>query len=105
MQEEVENRTVNLVISNKVVGTTSIEIQEPDEVFFPADSLNLAFNATSDLDLTVKYQSRLVNLGGVFLDWKINPLTEGKTAEEIGSFNGNLFTTVKAKETLKRLGG
>ena len=93
--------TVNLVISNKVVGTTSIEIQEPDEVFFPADSLNLAFNATSDLDLTVKYQSRLVNLGGVFLDWKINPLTEGKTAEEIGSFNGNLFTTVKAKETLK----
>ena len=93
--------TANLIVSNKIVGTTSIEIQEPDEVFFPADSLNLAFNATSDLDLTVKYQSRLVNLGGVFLDWKINPLTEGKTAEEIGSFNGNLFTTVKAKETLK----
>ena len=92
--------TVNLVISNKVVGTTSIEIQEPDEVFFPADSLNLAFNTTTDLDLTVKYQSRLVNLGGVVLDWNIVSKTEGVTADGIGSMNGNLFTTVKAKQTL-----
>lgn len=92
--------TVNLVVSNKVVGTTSIEIQEPDEVFFPADSLNLAFNTTSDLDLTVKYQSRLMNLGGVVLDWKIVSKTDGVDADGIGTMNGNLFTTVKAKQTL-----
>ena len=92
--------TVNLVVSNKVVGTTSIEVQEPDEVYFPADSLNLAFNATTDLDLTVKYQSRLVNLGGVVLDWKIVSKTDGVDAGGIGCMNGNLFTTAKAKQTL-----
>lgn len=92
--------TVNLVVSNKVVGTTSVEIQEPDEVFFPADSLNLAFNTTSDLDLTLKYQNRMMNLGGVVLDWKIVSKTDGVEADGIGTMNGNLFTTVKAKQTL-----
>lgn len=92
--------TVNLIISNKIVGTTSIQIQEPDEVYFPADSLNLAFNTTTDLDLTVKYRDRLVNLGGVVLDWKIVSKTEGVDADGIGAMNGNLFTTVKAKQTL-----
>ena len=92
--------TVNLIVSNKVVGTTSVEIQEPDELYFAAESLNLAFNATTDLDLNVKYQSRVVNLGGVVLDWKIVSKTEGVTADGIGSMNGNLFTTVKAKQTL-----
>ena len=91
---------VNLIISNKVVGTTSIEVQEPDEVYFPADSLNLAFNTTTDLDLTLKYQTRLMQLGGVVLDWEIVSKTEGVTADGIGSMNGNLFTTVKAKQTL-----
>lgn len=93
--------TVNLINNNLTVGTTTIEIQEPTEVLFAAKSLNLAFNATSDLGLTLKHDARTMLLGGVVLDWEIIPVTEGKTAEEIGSFNGNLFTTVKAKETLQ----
>lgn len=91
---------VNLVVSNKTVGTTSIEIQEPTEVYFPADSMNLAFNATSSLDLTVKYQTRMMQLGGKELDWSIESKTEGVTAEQIGSISNNCFTTVKANQTL-----
>lgn len=92
--------TVNLIVSNKVVGTTSIEIQEPDEVFFPADSMNLAFKASSNFDLTARYQNRTMSLEGFTFQWKITPVTPDKTADQIGSITGNTFTSVKASETL-----
>ena len=92
--------TVNLKQGSKVVGTTSIEIQELDEMYLEADSINLAFNKSSDLGLVVKYQQRDVNMSNVALDWTITPKTSGVAAEGIGSFNGNIFTSVKAKETL-----
>ena len=92
--------TVNLTQGTKVLGSTTIEVQEPDEIFFQAEALNLAFNASSDLGLTAKYQNRVMTLGGHQFTWTINPTTPGKKPEDIGSFNGNVFTTVKAKETL-----
>lgn len=91
--------TVNLVQGSTVVGTTSIAVQEPDELFFQAESLNLAFNASSDLGLTARYQSRVMELGGYTFDWTITPAVQGQKPEDIGSFDGNTFISVKAKET------
>ena len=92
--------TVNLNYEGKVVGTTSIEVQEPESISFAAEAINLAFKATSDLGLKVIYKERDVNLSGVSLDWSIKSLTEGVGPEGIGSFEDNLFTSVKAKQTL-----
>lgn len=92
--------TVNLNYEGKVVGATSIEVQEPESISFAAEAINLAFKATSDLGLKVIYKERDVNLFGVSLDWSIKSLTEGVGPEGIGSFEDNLFTSVKAKQTL-----
>lgn len=92
--------TVNLNYEGKVVGATSIEVQEPESISFAAEAINLAFKATSDLGLKVIYKERDVNLSGVSLDWSIKSLTEGVGPEGIGSFEDNLFTSVKAKQTL-----
>lgn len=92
--------TVNLMQGSKAVGTTSIEVQEPDELFFASESLNLAFNASSDLGLTARCQNRTMELGGYQFDWTITPVTEGKQPADIGSFDGNTFISAKAKETL-----
>ena len=92
--------TAQLMLDGKVVGSTSIEVAEPDELYFTSPSINLPFKATSDLDLVVRSNGRDINLGSVVLDWKLESLTEGVDAAGIGSFNGNEFTTVKAKQTL-----
>ncbi len=92
--------TAKLNYEGKVVGTTSIEVQEPENIHFAAESLNLAFKTTSDLGLKVVYKERDVDLSGVTLDWTIEPITPGLKPQDIGSFEGNLFTSVKAKQTL-----
>lgn len=92
--------TVHLNKDGSVVGTTSIEVQELDEMYLEADSINLAFNRESDLGLVTKYQQREVHLNDVVLDWTITSETEGFSADAIGSFSGNIFTSGKAKQTL-----
>ena len=92
--------TVKLKQGSTIVGTTSIEIQEPDEMYLEADSINLAFNKSSDLGLVVKYQQRDIHMSDVQLDWTIESKTAGVSAEGIGSFNVNTFTSAKAKQTL-----
>lgn len=92
--------TVNLNLGGKVVGSTSIEVQEPESLFFASRSLNLAFNATSDLGLRTIYKERDMDLSGISLNWSIEPTTSGLKPQDIGSFEGNLFTAVKAKQTL-----
>lgn len=92
--------TVNLMQGTKAVGSTSIEVQEPDELFFAAESLNLAFNETTDLGLAAKCQSRTMMLDGMKLSWKVTSKTPGVADSAIGSFSDNKFTTVKAKQTL-----
>ena len=92
--------TAQLKLDGTVVGQTSIEIREPEELYFDAESVNLAFKVTTDLGLNVRCQGRDVELGDVVLDWSVESLTEGVDASGIGSFEGNLFTTSKAKQTL-----
>lgn len=91
---------VNLNVSNKTVGSTTIEVQEPTALYFASEQLNLGFHATSDLDLVVKYNTRVMQTAGVVFDWEIISRTEGVDAAGIGSFSGNLFTSTKAKQTL-----
>ena len=91
---------VNLMRGAIVVGTVSVEVQEPDEFYFQAESLNLPFKTTSDLGLTAKYNDRVIDLAGADIEWKVESLTEGFTADQIGSISDNRFTTVKASQTL-----
>lgn len=92
--------TARLLYDGAVVGSTSIEVQELDTLYFDAESVNLSFKTTTDLGLNVLYKEREVLLSGVELDWTVTPTTAGKTADEIGTVSDNLFTSVKAKETL-----
>lgn len=93
--------TAQLLQGGVVVGETSIEITEPEELYFPADSINLAFKTSTDLDLQIRAKNRDIIPGTVALDWSITSLTEGVEPSDIGSFTGNIFTSVKAKQTLK----
>lgn len=92
---------VELLWRGDTVGATSIEVQEPDALSFASNSINLAFKASSDLGLRVYCQNRLMELSGFTFNWKLTPVSEGKTPEQIGSFSGNTFTAVKAAETLQ----
>lgn len=91
---------INLLKGSNVVGSTSIELQEPQELYIPADSTSLAFKATTDFDLTARYNNRDMVIGQYVYDWRVESKTEGVDAADIGTFSGNSFTTVKAKETL-----
>jgi hypothetical protein len=92
--------TAELVYNGKSVGSTSVEVQEPDTLEFASESLNLRFNSTSDLGLSVRYKNRDVNLSGVDLDWTITPNGDFK-ADEIGTISNNQLTTFKADEARK----
>lgn len=91
---------VELAVGNKVVGETEIQVQEPTSLYFEADSINLAFRVSSDLGLVAKYDTLTMKTDGMSFEWNIESKTEGVTADGIGSFEGNIFTTVKAKQTL-----
>ena len=93
--------TAQLLQGKTVLGTTSVEVQEPEELFFAAETLNLSFQETSDLGLTAKSGTRLMDMGGYVFDWTITPTDPGKKPSDIGSFSGNTFTAVKARETLE----
>ena len=41
--------TAQLLQGKTVLGTTSVEVQEPEELFFAAETLNLSFQESSDL--------------------------------------------------------
>lgn len=73
-----------------------MEVQEPEELFFAAETLNLSFQESSDLGLTAKSGTRLMDIGGYVFDWTITPTDPGKQPSDIGSFSGNTFTAVKA---------
>ncbi len=91
--------TVNLMRGDEVVGTTAIEVQEPDELYFASRSLNLSFKQSSDLGLTAKYKTRAMELGGYIFDWTITPASADQKPADIGTFDGNTFTAIKAKDT------
>ena len=91
---------VNLVKGEEVLGTTSIDLQDPDELFFRSSTINLAFKASSDLGLVARCNNRDMSTEGYTFNWKIESTTEGKEAADIGSMSGNIFTAAKDRTTL-----
>ncbi len=77
---------VNYVSGGKDCGSTSIEIQKPDRIYFESDEVSLGFDKESNLGLAVKYKDRVVNYKDGDIIWSMDD-------EKMGTFNGNLFTS------------
>ncbi|MST60233.1 phosphodiester glycosidase family protein, partial [Parafannyhessea umbonata] len=78
--------TVQLMYQGKVVGKTSIRIQNPDTLSFTSDEVNLNYEEKSDLGLTALYQQEPVILKDGDITWAIDDT-------KAGSFKGNTFVT------------
>ncbi len=84
----------------KVCGKTTVEIQEPDSIYFLNGEVALAHDKESDLGLTVKYKNREIHYSDSDFEWTTDN-------EEIGTFTGNTFrssdgnTTVEANITCR----
>ena len=91
--EKTGEVTVEMVQAGTVVGSTSITIAQPDEISFTNEEISIGFSKQSDLGLTVKYQGRTVNYKDGDFVWTITPEDEGYTAADMGSFDGNIFTS------------
>lgn len=82
---------VELVKDDAVVGNTTITIAKPDNISFTNTELCLGFDEESDLGLTVKYQGRTLNYKDGDFIWTLIPEDETAAAEDMGTFNGNIF--------------
>ena len=85
--------TVNVVLNyeDKVVGTTEIQLVEPDEVFFAATGVSLNFADKTDLGLTVKGQGVELNTKAGDFEWSIKSTLDGVSDKVIGTMDGNTF--------------
>ena len=78
--------TVNAVSGEAVVGTASVELVKPDEIYFASDEVSLGFEASTDFNVHVKYHSLDVN-------YKVGDLIWTLSNEKLGTFDGNIFTS------------
>ena len=93
---------VRLTYQGQDVGSASVTIAEPDQVYFSGKSLSLDYEKTSNLGLTVKSSLRDIHYHDGDFTWSIRPLTEGTTAADIGTIVDNrLHTAAKASQTRK----
>lgn len=91
--------TAELFDGDKVVGSTEITIADVDDIYFTGSSISLDFDADSDLGLNVRVDGREINYKDGDFTWEIIPDGE-LTAEQIGTFNGNIFHSATAEGTL-----
>ncbi len=74
---------VDYVSGGAVVGTTSIEITTPDELYFPSDEFSLDFDETSDFGLVAKNAGRTINIKNGDLIWNKTPeLSENQSLKD-----------------------
>lgn len=84
--------TVNYISEGAVSGSTSIEVQNPDTMYFTDEEISLGFEAESTLGLVVKYNGRDVNYTASDIVFKLsNP--------SLGHFDGLTFIS-SANETV-----
>lgn len=87
-----------LTYQGQDVGSASVTIAEPDQVYFAGKSLSLDYEKTSDLGLTVKSSLRDIHYHDGDFTWSIRSLTEGVSADGIGTIVDNrLHTAAKAQ--------
>ena len=78
--------TVNYVTGGAVKGSTSVEVQHPDEIYFSDEEISLGFEEESDLGLVVKYQDRdmIIKPGDINWSTSFNTPSEGDKFEYDG---------------------
>ena len=70
---------VNYVLDGQVKGSTEIEIQHPDSIFFTNDEIGLGFNESSELGLAATHNNLQVNFKAGDFNWRTEPeFTDGK---------------------------
>lgn len=77
---------INVLSGGKIVGSTTITIAAPDSISFSSEEVSLGFDKESDLGLVVKYKGRDVIYKDGDFKWTMDN-------ENMGSFNGNIFTS------------
>ena len=85
--------TVNLLYGEKVVGTSTISIQAPDELYFTAESVSMDFGETKDLGLVARYEKKELHYKDGDFVWSFSN-------EAIGSVSNNIFTASTGTETI-----
>ncbi len=85
---------VNYVVGELTRGSTTIDIQAPDELSFKIDPLTIALNQRTDLGLRVRYQGRDVEYKPGDFIWTpvVAPEYAAEyTSADMGHFEGNTF--------------
>ncbi len=84
---------IHMMDGESVVGTATVNIQNPDELYFTSNEVALNYGDVSDLGLVAKYQAEKVNLKAGDITWSMT-YDEGydSAAYPIGSFDGLYFT-------------
>lgn len=76
--------TVELVYGETVIGTTTIDIATPDQIYFNTEEISLGFDAVSDFNIVVRNKGRDIIFKDGDLVW--TSATEG-----LGTFENNTF--------------
>lgn len=84
---------VEYLYNGAVVGSTSVQIVEPDEIAFSGTGVSLDFSEATDLGLTVKGAGVALNFKAGDFTWTVDCTTDGVAADLFGTMNGNTFTS------------
>ncbi len=76
--------TAELYQDTTMVGSATVEIKEPDELYFNAESQSLDFGVSSDLGLVVRSENVEMVAAVDGMIWSVDA--------GLGSMNGNIFT-------------
>lgn len=85
---------VQLVCGETVVGSTTIDIKEPDVIKFNNEEVTLGFEEESDLGLYVSCENSEINYRDNDFEWSISNVRDANqqpSDKELGTFNGNIF--------------
>ena len=92
---------VELRLNGETVGSTTIDVAVPDNIYFANEEISLGFTEETDFGLVVRNKNRDINIkaGDILLSIENVKTAAGDaaTAEEMGAFNGNSFTSSDGK--------
>ena len=92
---------VELRLNGETVGSTTIDVAVPDSIYFANEEISLGFTEETDFGLVVRSKNRDMNIKDGDILWSIENVKtaagDAATAEEMGAFNGNSFTSSDGK--------
>ena len=92
---------VELRLNGETVGSTTIDVAVPDSIYFANEEISLGFTEETDFGLVVRNKNRDINIKAGDILWSIENVKtaagDAATAEEMGAFNGNSFTSSDGK--------